>query len=125
VRPAAVSLGAASLGFAGFGAALLVRPSFLGVVGVALTEPAAAAEIRAFYGGLELGLAAFFARAAARAAWHRPALVAQVLAFGGVVLGRLVGLVVDGAGAPLLFASLALEAAGAGLGLWALRRTPR
>jgi hypothetical protein len=125
MRPAAASLAAASLGFAGFGAAFLAGPAFLGVVGVVLTEPSAAAEIRAFYGGVALGLAAFFALAAARPAWQRPALTAQVLAFGGAALGRLVGLAVDGAGGPLLFALLALEAAGAGLGVWALRRTPR
>ena len=125
MRPASFSLAAASLGFAGFGAILLVRPALMGVVGIALTEPAASAEIRAFYGGLELGLAAFFALAAARPTWHRAALVAQVAAFSGVVLGRLIGLVVDGAGEPLLFGFLAMEAAGALLGLWALRRTPR
>jgi hypothetical protein len=125
VKRARLSLALAALGFAGFGVAFLVRPSLLAAVGVALTEPAAAAEVRAFYGGLELGLAAFFALALARPAWHRPALVAQVAVFGGVVLGRAVGIVVDGVVDPLLLAFLALEAAGGLLGLWALRRAPR
>lgn len=118
------SLAAASVGFAVFGVATLLRPSLLGAVGIALTEPAAAAEIRAFYGGLEVGLAVFFALALGRVGWHRPALVAQVCAFGGVALGRAIGLVVGGVFDPLLLLFLALEAAGAGFGLWALRRAP-
>ena len=59
-RIARVSLLLAALGLIAFGAALLVKPSLLGIVGVELGRPSAATEIRAFYGGLELGLAVFF-----------------------------------------------------------------
>ncbi|HYE96439.1 MAG TPA: DUF4345 family protein [Rubricoccaceae bacterium] len=122
MRMAPLSLGLAALAFAGFGAWLLVDPAALSVLGIELTRPTATTEIRAFYGGLELGLAAFFARAATRVEWFRPALLAQALALGGIVLGRVVGFVVDGSAAPLILAFAALEAAGAVLAALALRQ---
>jgi hypothetical protein len=122
MRFARISLRLAALGFAGFGVALLVRPTLLGVVDVALPTPAALTEIRAFYGGLELGLAAFFLLASTRDAWIRPALFAQVAALGGVVLARAVGVIVDGSAEPPVLLFGAVEASGAVLGLLALRR---
>lgn len=125
MRFAQVSLLLAALGLVGFGLPLLVRPSLLGIVGLEFARPAAATEIRAFYGGLELGLAAFFVVASRREDWVRPALFAQVLAFGGIVLARLFGIVVDGSAEPLILAFAALEGAGALLGAVALRRLGR
>ncbi|HEX9938479.1 MAG TPA: DUF4345 domain-containing protein [Longimicrobium sp.] len=121
-RFARVSLLLAALGLVGFGLPLLVRPSLLGIVGLEFARPAAATEIRAFYGGLELGLAAFFIAASRREDWVRPALAAQVLAFGGIVLARLIGIVVDGSAEPMILVFAALEGAGAILGAVALRR---
>ena len=122
VRLARVSLVLAALAYAGFGVATLVRPSVLNVLGIELLRPAASTEIRAFYGGLELGMALFFARAAAEPAWFRPALFAQAASLGGVVLARLAGIAVDGSGEPLVLLLGAAEGAGALLGLVALRR---
>lgn len=122
MRFARVSLILAALGLIGFGVPLLVRPSLLGIVGVELGRPAAATEIRAFYGGLELGLAAFFVAACRREAWLRPALFAQAAGFGGIVAARLVGILLDGSAEPLILAFAAIEAAGALLGFVALRR---
>ena len=82
--------------FAGFGVASLVAPRF--VVSKVDLEPVSAtgdAEVRAMYGGLELGLAGFFAYAASRPELIRPALLAQSLALGGVAAGRATGLIVD------------------------------
>ncbi|MBX3471620.1 MAG: DUF4345 family protein [Planctomycetes bacterium] len=118
------SLLLAAVGFAAFGVWLLVAPEALGEVGVVLSTPAARAEIRAFYGGLELGLAAFFAVAATRPAWFAPALLAQALGLGGVIVGRLTGVVVDGATDPLLLSLMAAEAGGCALGVVALVRLP-
>ena len=64
-----LSLRLAALAFAGFGVALLVRPELMGMLGLELGRAAAFTEIRAFYGGLELGLALFFALASTRDAW--------------------------------------------------------
>jgi hypothetical protein len=116
-----LSLRLAALAFAGFGVALLVRPALLGVLGVELSRGAAATEIRAFYGGLELGLALFFALASTRDAWLRPALFAQSAALGGIVLARLIGMVVDGSAEPLVLLFLAVEGTGAVLGAAAYR----
>ena len=45
---------------AAYGVVFLVQPAVLGgLVGLELAGPDAAVEIRAFYGGLELGMAAF------------------------------------------------------------------
>jgi hypothetical protein len=125
VRFARIALMLAALGLIGFGAPLLVKPSLLGIVGVRLPRPAAATEIRAFYGGLELGLAAFFLAAARREAWLRPALFAQAAGFGGIVIARLVGIVIDGSASPMIFLFAAIEGAGALLGAVALRRLGR
>jgi len=78
-----ISLLLTALVFGGFGAVLFADPRILEHAGVVAAGPMGVAELRAFYGGLELGLAAFFLLAATRRAWHRPALVAQVLALGG------------------------------------------
>ena len=121
-----MSLLLAALGLVGFGLPLLIQPSLLGVVGVELARPSAATEIRAFYGGLELGLAAFFIAAAMRGgAWLRPALFAQTAAFGGIVIARLVGILVDGSAEPMIWLFAALEGAGAVLGAVALRKIGR
>ena len=125
MRLVRVTLILAVAAFAGFGLATLVRPSALGVLGIELTRPAAATEIRAFYGGLELGLALFFARAAARPEWFRPALFALAASLGGVALARAAGVVVDGSAGPLVLLLGATEAAGALLAVVALRRLPR
>src|SRR5688572_11143560 len=117
-----LSLRLAALAFAGFGVALLVRPELLGMLGVELARPAAVTEIRAFYGGLELGLALFFAVASTRDEWLRPALFAQAASLGGIVLARLFGFVIDGSAEPLMLLFAALEGAGALLGVIALRR---
>ncbi|HYH83791.1 MAG TPA: DUF4345 family protein [Longimicrobium sp.] len=124
-RLARISLVLAGIGVLGFGVPLLVRPSLLGIVGIELTRPAAATEIRSFYGGLEIGLAVFFFAAARRDAWLRPALFAQAAGFGGIVAGRLVGFLADGSAEPMLFAFIALEASGALLGAVALWRLTR
>jgi len=124
-RLARLSLIAAALGLVAFGAALLVRPSLLGIVGVELARPAASTEIRAFYGGLELGLAAFFFAAARRDTWLRPALFAQAAGLGGIVVARLLGMLADGGAEPMLFLFAAVEGSGALLGLIALRRLGR
>lgn len=122
MRFARLSLILAALGMVGFGLPLLIRPSLLGVVGVALTRPAAATEIRAFYGGLELGLAAFFFAASRRDGWLRPALFAQAAGLGAIVAARLLGVLIDGSAEPMIFLFATIEGTGALLGIVALRR---
>jgi hypothetical protein len=116
-----LSLRLAALAFAAFGVALLVRPTLLGELGIELGRPAAVTEIRAFYGGLELGLALFFGLASTRDAWLRPALFAQAASLGGLLLARLVGIAIDGSAETLILLFAATEAAGVLFAVAALR----
>lgn len=125
MRLARVSLILAAIAYAGFGVATLFFPSVLGIVGVELTRPAAATEIRAFYGGLELGMALFLARAAADPAWFRPALFAQAATLCGVAASRVLGMAIDGGVEPLTVALCAAEATGGLVGWIGLRRLGR
>ena len=61
----------AALIIAGFGVWLLVKPEALGGIGINLDGPSARIDIRATYGGFELGVAAFLLVCAARAEWRR------------------------------------------------------
>lgn len=116
-----LSLRLTALAFAGFGVALLARPALIAALGIEFGNPTAVTEIRAFYGGLELGLALFFALASTREAWLRPALFAQAAALGGTALARLIGIVLDGSAGPYLVLFGALEGVGALLAVLALR----
>jgi hypothetical protein len=119
---ARLSLGLSALVLLGFGVAVLLDPAVLRSAGVVAPEAAGAVELRAFYGGLELGLAAFLLLALRRPEWYVPALAMQVLALGGVATARLIGIVLTPTSEALVFASLLVEAAGAALGIAALRR---
>lgn len=120
-----VSIGLTAAAFGGFGVVLLLDPGLLATVGVEVSRPAGAVELRGFYGGLELGMAIFFAIALLRRAWWRPALLAQVLALGGAAAGRVFGILVGGGGEPLIYMLLLAEATAAVVGLLALRVAPR
>jgi hypothetical protein len=119
----ALVLGA--LGFVGFGAVLLVAPALLDVVGLDVRSAAARSDVRAVYGGMELGLGFFLASCVSRPTWHHAGLAVQALALSGAVAGRLVSLVLDGAPNRVSLAFLLVEAAGAVLALAALRTVPR
>jgi len=109
-----VVLAASGLMFLGFGLAFMFRPvATAGMVGISLPEPAAVTEIRAFYGGLEVGLAALLFVAAAYGPWRAMGLALATAAFAGPALGRIVGLVLDGKPRSVIYTILAVELAGA------------
>jgi hypothetical protein len=111
-----------ALVFGGFGVAFLVWPTLISWADVELTSSAARTEIRAFYGGLEIGMAVFFLLAALRPAWFRAGLILQALSLGGIALGRVFGLLVDRDLEPLLVMLITAETIGALIGLVALWR---
>ena len=76
------------------------------------------------YGGLELGLGAFFATAAAKPEWSRPALLAQTLGLGALAASRLAGILGDHPRGVLMKLLFVAESSAAGLGAVALA-TPR
>ena len=90
-----IALMTAAAGFAGFGVAFLVRPSILEGVDVKARSARATTELRAMYGGMEVGLGAFFLAAALRPEWEEAALVAQVLGLGALAATRVGGIVRD------------------------------
>lgn len=91
-----IALITAAAGFAGFGVACLIRPKgMLEAVDIRARSARGATELRAMYGGLEVGLGAFFATAAAKPEWTRPALLAQTLGLGALAASRLGGILRD------------------------------
>lgn len=115
----------AGVGLLLFGLKALVDPLGLWAqFGLAYVDEAAVrTELRAFYGGLELGLGAALL-------WHlaTPRLAAGLVlcafVYGGLGLGRLLGIVVDGPSLMLHGVALALELAIAGLAVAARLRLP-
>jgi hypothetical protein len=126
MRFARLVLALSAVPYAAIGLLFLVLPAAgAGRVGLALGGATADADVRAVYGGLQLGVAAFLALCAARPGWVRAGLAAQVLGFGGLAGARVVSLAVVGAPAPLGLALHGGELAGLACGLaacWRLRR---
>ena len=123
---ARVSLALTGIIFGAFGAIFLVYPEFLELTGVVLETASSRAEVRGFYGGMEIGLGAFFLLASRRSAWFRPALVAQVGAFAGMALGRLIGVALEGGvEGGLIWALMGAESVGAVVGILALIKLGR
>lgn len=109
------------------GLAYFIRPEEMASFsGALLTSAAAVTEVRAFYGGLQLGLAAFLAMALLRLDLLRPALTLLVLLYSALAVARIGGLWLDG-GAQQTFNlyALLLELVSAGLAWWALRGIQR
>ena len=108
-----------------FGVASLVAPSaILAMVGIDLTSAQSMTEIRAMYGGAQLGFGGFLLLAARRAELVRPGLLVLALVMAGFALGRVSGIAIDGAMDRTTLASLATEVALLALALFALSRAP-
>lgn len=83
-----IAIGVTAAAFAGFGTALIVKPEILKKIGIRAAGPNARTELRAMYGGMELGLGAFFAMALRNPEWRRPALTAILLGIGALGVTR-------------------------------------
>jgi hypothetical protein len=115
------------LALGGLGLAYFVRPhEMANLSGMLLMSAAAATDVRAYYGGLQLGLAAFIGMALTRLELTRTALTLLVLLYSALALARVGGLWLDG-GAQQTFNlyALLLEVVSAGLCFWALRGLQR
>jgi len=121
-----ITLWLGGLGFLGFGVACLVAPlEVLAAAGVTLSGPVAATEVRAFYGGLEIGLGLCLLLAAVRPHYQQHGLVLCVAAYAGIGLARATGMAIDGVATPFLWFALATELTLAGLAGFALLRGNR
>jgi len=87
-----------ALGFLAFGLWLFADPvGALSKVGIASTSATGTIELRAFYGGMELGLGLFLGWCALRPEWQSAGLWLVLLANGGAGLARLLGILLAGA----------------------------
>jgi len=116
-------LGASALAFGAIGLAFLAAPAGMAArVGLGLSGALADNDVRAVYGGLQLGCAAFLAACAARPAWHAPGLAAQLLLFGGLAAARFVSWAAVGTPGTLGLVLHGAEIAGLVFGWLAWRR---
>ncbi len=100
----------AGLGFLGFGAWLLFDPvGGLASVGIAGTTAAGVVELRAFYGGLEVGLGLFLLLCAGNSDWQVPGLWLVLLGNLAIGLTRLYGIGDSGEFSNFFAAALAWE----------------
>ncbi len=111
--------------FGVIGLGCLIAPAaLLGTVDVELPTATARVEIYAWYGGLELGIAAFLALCASRGDWVRLGLTASSLMLGGLGLARLLGALALTGTHWIHYPLAAAELGGAALCIWASRRVP-
>lgn len=115
------------LALGGLGLAYFVCPhEMANLSGMLLMSAAAATDVRAYFGGLQLGLAAFIGMALTRLELTRSGLTLLVLLYSALALARIGGLWLDG-GAQQTFNlyALLLEVVSAGLCFSALRGLQR
>lgn len=125
MRPALprLFLGLIAFTFIAVGVGFLVAPVACAVsVDLGLPTATARTDVRATYGGLDLGIGLFLALCVRRREWLRPGLVAVGLALAGFAAGRLIGLAAEGSLSPLLWGLLAIEVPGSALAFHLARR---
>ena len=109
----------AGLGFLGFGIAALIDPERL-LAGMGLQVGGSGSlttELRAFYGGLELGLGGLTILLALRDRLT-DALGLTLAAYGSLAAGRLIGILVAGDVNTMIWVALAIEVIVASLAGW-------
>jgi len=107
--------------FAAFGFAFLIAPTWIGgQVDLHLLSSTARTEVRAFYGGLELGAAAFLFACAERESWREAGLAATGLMLGGAAVCRAASMLFGGPVEPIHYLLLSTEVGGTLVALWGL-----
>lgn len=96
ILPVAV-IALCAIGFLGFGVWLLADPGALAKVGIVSSSAVGTVELRAFYGGMEIGLALFLGLCLLRPEWQGAGLWLVLLANGGAGLARLLAISLGGA----------------------------
>ena len=115
---------ASALIFIIVGAGFLVIPRpYADVLEISLPTAMARTDVRATYGGLELGFGIFLILCVVRREWIRPGLWALALATGGFATGRLIGFLAEGTISNFMLVFLALEVVVTLLAVVLLRRS--
>ncbi|HJQ84354.1 MAG TPA: DUF4345 domain-containing protein [Candidatus Binatia bacterium] len=116
-----VALVLAGLGLAIVGVNGLTAPrALLAPLGIPLDAPSALSEGRANYGGMHVGMGLFFLSSAFVPRLRTAALLAATTFMGGLFLGRVVSVAVDGVPDPFVGVLFATELGGAALAAAAL-----
>lgn len=111
--------------FLGFGTWLLLDPEALSrLIGIHWETRAARTEIRAFYGGLELGIGLFLVGSGMRRQGVNVGLALVACALGGAGLARLGSLVQDGREGWQMSAIMVMEIVAAVIALLLMGRKP-
>jgi hypothetical protein len=101
---------------------LLIPQQYAAVLEISLPTAMARTDVRATYGGLELGFGIFLILCTVRREWIRPGLWALALTVGGFVTGRLVGFVAEGTINKFMLFFLGIELGVALLAVFLLQR---
>lgn len=107
--------------FAAYGVGFLIAQQALASrLDITLGSASALADFRAMYAGLCLAVATIFILGLRFAQWRRQAVVLATLGAGGLAVGRLTSIAIDGLPGPLVLAFLASELAALALGTFIL-----
>ena len=116
----------AAVVFIGIGVVFVFAPvDWARVVDIELPTPISRTDLRATYGGFDLGFGVFLAFCALRRDWIRPGLAAMAIALAGFAGGRTYGILVDGCPSMLMPSFAILEASGSILAFLVLRKTSK
>ncbi len=106
--------------FAAIGAAFLAWPvAMAGQAGMELTRSAAINDVRAVYGGMNVGIACFLLFCGLGSTRLATGLIAQIAVMVGLVSGRFLSLWIDGNPGAFMLVAHAIEIAGALAGVYA------
>jgi len=120
---AKIGLLIAALVFIVIGAGFVVFPAQLAALtDIVLPTAMARTDLRATYGGFNVGIGLFIGCCALRPAWLRPGVLGVALAAVGYGGGRLLGMVVEGTASPLMLFFLVLEIVIASVAFHVFRR---
>ena len=111
--------------FLGIGVWLFNSPEALEVFGIQLQGPEARIDVRATYGGMELGFAAFLLMCLRHEAWVRVGLTASGCVVAGFGFARLLAIAIEGQSTPMMWGLVGFELTGALVVFWVLRRGQR
>lgn len=107
----------AALMFAGLGVYLLKEPGKLDEwIGLRATTAESLTELRALYGGLEIGLGLFLLLCALRQPWISAGCACLVFVCGGIAIARVIGFFIDASFNNMMLGFLATEIVFAVLG---------
>lgn len=107
--------------YAVLGFSFLFSPIRMGeTILLSVSSAAAATELRAIYGGLELGFGVFLLYCGSHAGTLLSGLVAMTMVTGGILLGRVTGIFLDGSPAKVTLVSMIVELFGTVAGILVL-----